>query len=129
MNEYQNFYAFVSGLEYTFGNVKNSGIDIGLISEYLYDSRGNLAFSSMANDLFVGSRIAFNDTQSTEILFGGIFDLEKSSKLFSLEASRRFGEDWKISVEARIFSNIEDSEFLYFFREDSFVRIQALKFF
>jgi len=129
LNEYQNVIAFVSGLEYTFGNVKNSGIDIGLISEYLYDSRGDLAFSSLANDLFVGSRIAFNDTQSTEFLFGGIFDLEKSSKIFSLEASRRFGEDWKVSVEARIMSNIEDTEFLYFFRDDSFVSVQVLKFF
>ncbi len=129
LNEYQNVFAFVSGFEYTFGNVKNSGIDIGLIGEYLYDNRGVLALGSMANDLFIGSRIAFNDTQSTEILLGGIFDLEKSSKLFSLEASRRFGTDWKVSIEARIMSKISNSEFLYFFREDSFARLQLLKFF
>ena len=128
-NKYQDFFAMTTGLEYTFGNVKNSGIDIGIIGEYSYDSRGDLAIGSMASDLFVGSRIAFNDTQSTEFLFGSIIDLERSSRLYSLEASRRFGEDWKISLEARVLSSIENSEFLYFFRDDSFARIQVQKFF
>ena len=60
----------------------------------------------MQNDFFIGSRIAFNDTKDTSILIGGIVDLEQSSKIFSIEASRRIGNSWKAEIEARIFSTI-----------------------
>ena len=128
-NDFQNMFAFAAGVEYTFSNIKDSGLDIGVISEYLYDNRDELALSGMDNDLFIGSRLAFNDVQSTEILFGGMFDLEKSSNLFSVEASRRFGNSWKLEVEARIFSNIDEEEFLYFVRDDSFFQVRLAKFF
>ena len=83
LNKFQDVFAFAGGLEYTFGNVKGSGIDIGLLGEYLYDSRDELTIGGMDNDIFVGSRIALNDVQSTEILVGGIFDLNRSTKILS----------------------------------------------
>ena len=126
----QDFYAVVAGLEYTFGNIDGNGLDIGLLGEYLYDQRGELALNSLQNDLFFGSRIAFNDTNDTAILIGGITDLEKSSKIFSIEASRRFGNSWTAEVEARIFNDIAPNEFiLSSFKEDSFLRISLSKFF
>lgn len=128
-NAYQNMFALAAGLEYTFGNIGGSGLDIGLIAEYLYDNREERAISGLDNDLFFGSRLAFNDTQSTEILFGGIFDLEKSSRLFSLEASRRLGGSWKIAAEARILNKIDERELLYFLREDSFMQLSLTKYF
>lgn len=129
LNDYQNVFALALGVEYTFGNIANSGIDIGILGEYLYDDRDELALSGMDNDAFFGSRIAFNDIQSTEILFGGIFDLKRSTKLFSMEASRRFGESWKFSLEARILTSIAEEEFFNFFRNDSFVKTSLSKFF
>ncbi|MEO1096348.1 MAG: hypothetical protein AAFX57_01170 [Bacteroidota bacterium] len=125
----QDFTAVVAGFEYTFGNVKSSGIDIGLIGEYLYDERDELAISSFANDIFTGVRLAFNDVQSTEFLAGAIFDLEESTKVYSVETSRRIGSSWKAEVEARIFEEVAQEEFLYFFREDSFIRFSVSKFF
>ena len=127
--EQQDFESFVGGFEYTFGNIRSSGIDLGLIAEYLYDSRDELAISNLANDLFTGFRLAFNDTQSTEILAGGIFDLEKSTKLYSVEASRRVGSSWKVELEARIFNDVSEEEFLYFFREDSFGKFALYRYF
>ena len=129
LNDFQDVFALAAGLEYTFGNIGSSGIDLGLIGEYLYDDRDELAVSGMDNDVFFGGRLAFNDIQSTEILFGGIFDLNRSTKLFSLEASRRFGESWKASVEGRILSSVAEEEFFYFFREDSFVQLSLSRFF
>ncbi|MEM9920178.1 MAG: hypothetical protein AAF990_18925, partial [Bacteroidota bacterium] len=128
-NSVQNMFALASGVEYTFSNIKDSGIDIGLIGEYLFDNRDELALSGLDNDLFVGSRLAFNDVQSTEFLIGGIFDLNRSSKLFSVEASRRFGESWKLEIETRLFSNIDQEEFLYFLRDDGFIQARLSKFF
>jgi hypothetical protein len=126
----QDFFAVVAGVEYTFSNIDSNGLDIGVIGEYLYDERDDLALNSMQNDLFIGSRIAFNDTKDTSILIGGILDLEKTSKIFSIEASRRIGTSWKAEIEARIFNSIDNKEFILSnFKEDSFLKFSVSKFF
>ncbi|VAW15671.1 FIG01201466: hypothetical protein, partial [hydrothermal vent metagenome] len=125
----QDFLALVAGLEFTISNIKNSGIDIGLIGEYLYDERDELALNALQNDVFFGSRIAFNDVQSTEILLGGITDLNNNSKIFSIEASRRLGESLKLEIEGRLFSNINAKEIILSnFKNDSFFRISLFKY-
>ncbi|WP_103864772.1 hypothetical protein [Aquimarina sp. I32.4] len=126
----QDFFAMAVGLEYTFSNIDRNGLDIGLLAEYLYDERDELALNALQNDIFFGSRIAFNDTQDTSILFGGITDLESSSTIFSLEASRRFGSSWTAAIEGRIFNDIDKDELILSnFREDSFFRISISKYF
>lgn len=128
-NDLQDFYAMAAGFEYTFGNIAGKGLDIGILGEYLYDGRDELALSSMQNDIFAGSRLAFNDVKSTELLMGTIIDLEHSSRLYSVEASRRIGSSWSGSVEARIFDNVSNEEFLYFLRQDSFLKFSVSKYF
>ena len=126
----QNFIAAVAGLEYTFSNIDGNGLDIGVIGEYLYDERGNLALNGLQNDVFFGSRIAFNDVKDTSILIGGITDLKKSSTIFSIEASRRIGNSWKAEIEARIFNTIDAQDLvLSNFKEDSFLKFSISKFF
>jgi hypothetical protein len=126
----QNFTAVVAGLEYTFSNIDGNGLDIGVIGEYLYDDRDELALNSLQNDIFFGSRIAFNDAKDTSILIGGIGDLDKSSRIISIEASRRIGNSWKAEIEARIFSSIDTQDILLSnFKEDSFLKFSISKFF
>ncbi|GAB1855304.1 hypothetical protein MHTCC0001_01370 [Flavobacteriaceae bacterium MHTCC 0001] len=126
----QDFFALAAGLEFTLSNIDGNGLDIGLLGEYLYDERDELALTALQNDVFFGSRIAFNDTQDTSILIGGIADLESRSKIFSIEASRRFGSSWTAEVEARIFNTIDTDEFILTnFREDSFLRISIFRYF
>jgi hypothetical protein len=128
-NDVRNFGALVAGFEYTFGNVNKKGLDVGVLSEYLYDGRGTLAFSSLQHDLFVGCRLAFNNIQDTQLLAGGIVDLEYGTTLINLEASQRIGESWKVEIEGRFFTNVSDKEFLYVMREDSFLRLAINKYF
>lgn len=126
----QDFFALAAGLEYTFGNIKSSGIDLGVLAEYLFDDRDELSLSGLQNDLFFGSRIAFNDIKSTQILVGGIFDLEKNSKIFSIEASRRLGQSWKLELEGRFFNSIDNREFILSnFENDSFLKLALFKYF
>ncbi len=126
----QDFLALAAGVEYTFSNIDGNGLDIGILGEYLYDERDELALNALQNDVFFGSRIAFNDTQDTSFLIGGIADLKSSSKIFSLEASRRFGSTWTAEVEARIFNSIDQNELILGnFQDDSFLRISISKFF
>jgi len=126
----QDMFAFVAGLEYTFSNIDGNGLDIGVLGEYLYDDRDALALNALQNDVFFGSRIAFNDTRDTSILIGGMTDLESSSKIFSIEAARRIGNSLKAELEARVFSDIDANELLLAnFKNDSFLRFTIIKYF
>tara|TARA_R110001583_G_scaffold13561_4_gene57955 strand:+ start:4134 stop:5342 length:1209 start_codon:yes stop_codon:yes gene_type:complete len=128
--DHEDFYAMVAGVEYTFSNIDGNGLDIGLLGEYLYDERDEFALTALQNDIFIGSRIAFNDIQDASILFGVISDLESNSRIFSVEASRRFGTSWTAELEGRFFSNISKDELiLSSFENDSFLRLKISKYF
>lgn len=90
----------VSGFEYTYYDIKSSGVDIGLVSEYLYDGLGETPFNIFDNDLLVGVRLALNDVQSTAATFAYSLDLDTSDKFFTAELSRRVGSSFKLTVEA-----------------------------
>jgi len=129
-SDYQDFIALTAGLEFTISNIKNSGLDIGLIGEYLYDDRGQLALSALQNDIFYGSRIAFNDTRDTAILIGKIADLESGGNILSIEATRRLGNSWKLEIEGRAFNNIDENDLILSnFKNDSFLRVNLIKYF
>lgn len=128
-NDILNFTALAAGFEYTFGNVNGKGLDIGMLGEYLYDSRDNLSLNSLQNDIFAGTRFAFNNTQDTQLLAGVIVDLQRNTQLASIEANQRLGESWKVELEGRFFINASKKEFIYFMRDDSFMRLVINKYF
>ena len=118
------FAAATGGFEYTFNNVKSSGLDLGLLAEYSYDERGPLALTPLQNDIFFGSRLAFNDVQSTQILAGAAVDYDNGSTFINVEASRRFGNSWTLDLQARAFVNVSPEDlFLYGIRQDDYLQI------
>jgi len=121
--------AATGGFEYTVYGITDSGADLGLIAEYLYDSRGALSTTAFEDDVFLGARLALNDEASSELLAGIIVDVDDSSRIMSVEASRRLGDDWKINLEARFFSNIDKRNFLSSFRQDDFVQLELAWYF
>ena len=126
----QQFLAMDAGFEFTFSNVDNNGLDVGVLAEYLYDERGDWALSGFQDDIFYGSRLAFNDSQDTSLIAGGIHDFETSSNLFSIEATRRFKNNMLVSLEGRIFNGVSDKElFLLFFRQDSYFGISVSRYY
>lgn len=125
-----SFAAATGGFEYTFVRVVQSDIDVGILSEYLLDDRDKDALTPFEDDLALGVRLTFNDTQSTELLFGVIADLDDDARIWRLEASRRLRESWKLSVEARVFSNIPPEDFFLFgLRDDDFIQVALARFF
>ncbi|MDH5327087.1 MAG: hypothetical protein OEZ68_12730 [Gammaproteobacteria bacterium] len=119
--------ALTGGFEYTFVGILESAVDVGVISEYLFDDRGDAAVFN--NHLMVGSRIAFNDAQSTDLLAGVILDLDNKGRMFSLEGSRRLGDSWKLNLEARVFSGLDVRSLLYPWRDDDFLQLSLGWFF
>ncbi|MGR9073419.1 MAG: hypothetical protein ACU833_10185, partial [Gammaproteobacteria bacterium] len=120
----KTYFAATGGLEYTFFDLHGSGLDLGLVFEYLYDGRGDLGPTIFQDDILAALRFGFNDVQSTEILAGVIFDRTDNAKFYNVEASRRLGDNWKIELEARIFSGAPKSDPAYPIRQDDHVRLE-----
>ncbi|MGB1108795.1 MAG: hypothetical protein ACPG4N_00470 [Gammaproteobacteria bacterium] len=123
------FTSAVGGFEYTLVGFNDSDTDLGLIAEYLFDDRHQNAPQPFNNDLMLGTRWAFNDAQSTELLAGVIQDLDGRGRSFSLEASRRIGSNWKLSLEARAFNGTEPTDPLAALREDDYIQAELAWYF
>ncbi len=117
------YWAATAGFEYTFFGIFDSAADLGVLFEYLYDSRGATAATPFEDDVLVGARLALNDTQSTDLLFGVIVDADGDARSYSLEASRRIGDRLKFSLEGRVFSGISENDALYGFRQDDYLQL------
>ena len=123
------FTALTGGFEYTFYGVFESDIDIGLIAEYLWDDRDDELATPFEDDLMIGTRLAWNDEQSTELLLGVIQDLDSSDAAWNIEASRRIGNRWKVSVEGRFFKSNQVNSALYQIRDDDYIQLELARYF
>jgi len=124
------FGAAVAGFEYTFYQVAESAADVGLLAEYLHDGRGRAAPpTAFDRDVFVGSRLALNDAQDTQVLLGAVVDLDDGSIVGLLEAERRVGDNYRIELESRFFVSIDATNTLAAFEDDSFVTLRISRYF
>jgi len=125
----QTFTALTGGFEYTFYGVFASDLDVGLIGEYLFDDRNDELATPFEDDVMIGTRITWNDEQSSELLFGVIQDLDSSDAVWNIEASRRIGSRWKVSLEGRFFSVAETNSALYQIRDDDHIQLELARYF
>ena len=123
------YWSFTSGFEYTFYQVFGSDADIGILAEYQWDSRGEIGQATGQNDVFFGLRWEGNDEQTTRVLGGMVFDLDRSTKSVFVEASRRIGNEWRITVDARFFFDVPPDDPLFVFRRDDFIQLRLARFF
>ena len=125
-----SYTAATAGFEYTFYGVLDSSSDIGLVIEYLYDDRKAVASTPFEDDIMLGLRWTNNDANDTSLLAGVIADRDDSSRLYSVEASRRIGENWKLNLEARLFSGVKSNDpLLSSLREDDFIQAELEYYF
>jgi hypothetical protein len=125
------------GFEYTYSGVFDSAADLGVLAEYLWDSRGvdasqlnltnpfaqRLPPYAFQNDLFLGMRYALNDTQSTQVLAGITVDLEGRGYTYTVKAERRLGDDMKLNLEWRGFNNTPTGDVLDAFAQEDYLRL------
>ena len=120
----EDYSAATGGFEYTFYGIAETDWDLGALMEYQYDSRDQANISLTQNDLFVGGRLAMNDADSTEILFGMTQDLDHSStRSMLLEAETRLGDSVKLNVEGLLFSSDDEDNLSYQFRRDDYIQV------
>jgi hypothetical protein len=125
----EEFSSGTGGFEYTFTGIGQSSADLGLIMEYVSDSRGKNSTTIYNNDLMAGVRLAFNDQASTELLTGYMEDMDNHSGLLSIETSRRIGNNIKATFKARSFVNIHKDDPAYDLRDDDYVLLELAYYF
>ena len=98
-----NFMAGVMGYEYTFFGITDSGMDLGILTEYLHDNRDSTrtAASIFENDIFVGARLSWNDIADSELLGGAIVDVETGATFGSVEYATRIADNYKLELEGQ----------------------------
>ena len=127
LQEIEDYQALTGGFEYTyyapFADSWGHAWDVGVLAEYQYDSREDATRARGQNDLFVGSRIAFNDTASSEFLAGISQDLDHQGvQSLVMELATRLGGNCKLSVDVWILESPEDDNVAVLFKRDDFVQ-------
>lgn len=126
----EDFYALDAGFEYTFSGPRLHGRDLGLIVEYLYDSRApELLNTFFNNDYMIGARISLNDAAGSEALLGLVRDIDNGAGVFLLEASRRLDDHWKLEFNSFLLLNAEKDSLLNFLRDDDFIQLALMYYF
>lgn len=124
-----DYNASTFGFEYTFGNIKNSGLDIGVLLEHLYDDRLKTQ-SIFYNHTFIGTRVVLNDEKSTEVLAGIIVNnSEGNISSLRFEGSRRINQNWKWEIEANSVLDTQVGEQFDSFRDDDYVQLSLSYYF
>lgn len=124
-----NYWASQTGLEYTFYGIAASAADLGLLVEYGWDQRGSKANALFQNDLSLGLRLSLNDSNSSELLAGILYDLDHHSYSVQLEASRRLNPGWKISLDLRLFHADDYQDPLTALDQDSHIQVTLQRYF
>ncbi|VAW84562.1 FIG01201466: hypothetical protein [hydrothermal vent metagenome] len=120
----KDFFATVAGLEYSFFDIAASGTDIGIVVEYLYNDKENASTTPFQNDTMVGIRLAFNDEQSTDALIGAIIDNDGNGIILSLEANRRIASNWKISIDASLFTQTNNKDAIDIYAREDYIQVE-----
>ena len=137
------FWAMAGGFEYTFYDIDGENTDLGVLLEYHRDLRdknpsfaaggasavATAPFTLFDNDVFAGGRLLLNDVDDTELLAGMIIDTNTRERVFQVEASTRYGDNWKVELDLRLYSGIEPTDPLFAFRQDDHIQLRLARYF
>ncbi len=125
----KTYQSTVAGFEYTQVGVFNSAMDLGYITEYLYDERDEKATTPFADDVFAGLRLVTNNIAQTTYLLGAYVDTESQSTAWRFEMDTRLQDGLTLSIEGQVFTNQPQDDLLYGFRNDDYLRVGLQWFF
>ncbi|MCF2858933.1 hypothetical protein L1286_15710 [Pseudoalteromonas sp. SMS1] len=117
----EDYFASVAGFEYSITGVFGTNYNVGLISEYQYDSRKEKSTSFSQQDIFMGLRWVFNDIDGTEVILGTSQDVSGfGSSWTKLEASSRINNQLKWNLNMWYFSGDDLQDPITLLNEDDY---------
>lgn len=128
--EFEDFFAAILGVEYTFYDFLGGPGTMTAALEYHFDDRGPLQPTTVfEDDLFLGLNYSANDTSDSRVEFGLFYDLDTSSQLYSLSASRRIGDQFRVGMSANHVEAGQMQDPISQVDQDSFVEFSLSVFF
>ncbi|MEM7364184.1 MAG: hypothetical protein AAF525_09170 [Pseudomonadota bacterium] len=119
-----DFVAFTAGLEYSFYGVAANGADLGILVEWLHDDRGPMSpTTAFADDWFIGTRLAMNDSRDTSVLAGVVLDPDSDEQFWTVEAETRFSDRLTGELRLRLFE--EGDALLSPFANDDYLQLRV----
>lgn len=99
-----NHHAFIVGLESSINSTNDllNDTSIDLITEYTFDSRDDSFFQ---NDLVIGSRVNFNNSNDTEINLSMSYDIDSHDIIGRYEISTRINDYITTSIDGVLADN------------------------
>jgi hypothetical protein len=76
-----------------------------------------------------GLRLVTNSLSSIEVLTGFIQDMERQSRIMTVEINGRLSEKIKLFVDMAVFSDISSEDNLYDVRDDDYVSMELRYYF
>ena len=127
--EKDNYNAWTVGFEYTFTGILNTETDLSILGEWLYDSRNDDSTSPYNNDIMAGTRLAFNDTNNSEITVNVIKDLDYSATVLNIEATRRLTDHLSVDFDLYWCWEDEPHDVFYPLRNDDLISCKLAYYF
>lgn len=108
-----SFFLVTPGVEASFSNVFQTGVNALLIGEYIYNGQENAQNQGilLENDFLMGVRLDFNDASNTSLSLGGGFDLDDSGKFFLIQGDTRIFETWKLGFTSAFLAELAPFDF------------------
>jgi hypothetical protein len=122
----QSTWAAVAGVEIS---DQWRGWDVGYLAEFLYDQQRGLLQGRFDHDVFVGFRLSLNDVGGSTALGGVVLDRSGKEPLYTLKMQRRLSDDWRIGLNYRQFSGLQNPLERSVLRDDSRVGLVLERFF
>lgn len=119
----QGAVAMVGGFEYTFSGIAETGIDLGVIAEFLYDDRGE-EVALYDEDVSFGLRLIFNDVRNSKIFFTIVQDIETNARYPSVAASTLLDDNWTLSVIYAGVADQPEGDIKLFLKDDDLFQVQ-----
>ncbi len=119
----EDYTAFVGGVEYSIFSLFGTVADMTLVTEWSFDERRERATTRFDNDLFVASRVSFNDFQGTTITASVLLGNDNDSAIASLECSRRVSERVSVAMELVLLNEIATDDVLFPLKNDSYLEV------
>ena len=132
------------GFEKSFVGVFDTRVDLGIVTEYLFDDRHGEANAIGDDDVALGVRLTANNVADSSALIVWVWDRDTDEMLTTLEASTRIGSHWKLVLEATIFSHgdrpadsapgylfvlMDSKSELGFFQDEDFLKLELTRYF
>lgn len=125
----RDFFAATFGVEYTLTGILGSAADLGILGEYVFADREKTNATAFDDEVMLGLRWSANDAAGTSLLAGVMDDLDHSSLIATLEASRRLSETVKLQLKGYLFGSRDEEDPVFALRQDDFVKLEVSYYF